>query len=233
MSNRDNKDYSYLDAQLNANSNLPQYGGKKAKPQVVVQQVDAQGIKRLTRNDPSYKRPKEGTAQEKISDNPKELAKRLQNQIKVPTHKLCNVPLGTWVRYVSKKTGQYRAGGLLRQIGSVDDKTAYLVLANPYTKISWSAQVKENTFYIEDKEAKDKEQRDKDRVYKAYQDGLLVKRKKADRTSSSSSRSKPKSGTSTSSSSRKPSSSASSKSRSKTSSSGKKSSSSSRRTKNI
>jgi len=177
---------------------------------VFIQKVDSQGISKLEKDDPTYKRPKE-TAQEKISMDPEELKKKLSGKIEVPRRKLCEVPLGTWISYINKKTGMYRVGGVLRKYGTGDEKSTYMTLANPYNKKSWSAQVTDengrgvNTFYIVDKELEEKEKRDKDRVYKAYKAGVLVKRKgrsaeKSDKSEKS--KTKPSSGSSKTSSSR-------------------------------
>jgi hypothetical protein len=98
--------------------------------------------KRLSR-DVSYK-PPEKTYQKSLSDI--DIAKKLEDYIKVKSNDIFQIPLNTHVRYFSTnpKTGQkeFRLGGVITKFG---DNGEYVVLSNG--KLSWSVQIKNTIFY--------------------------------------------------------------------------------------
>jgi len=146
---------------------------------IVVRQVNARGVQRLTRND-GYRVPKGGTTQARMTDE--EIADKLKDYVEVKSKDLCNIKLSTWIRYIQKRTKLYRAGGVLQSVGP-----DYIVLVNPYNKKSWSVQIKDNKFYTKDEEKIARQKAKEERIIKAYNKGLLVKKKTKKKSSSSSS----------------------------------------------
>ena len=76
------------------------------------------------------------------------------------------------IKYIDKKTGLFRVGGILSRVSYPD----YIVLKNPYNKLSWSVQLKTNDIYVPDprvKEKKIKEEDKKEQIYELYRRGLL------------------------------------------------------------
>jgi len=98
--------------------------------------------KRLSR-DTTYKKDTE-SYQSKLTD--KEIAKKLEDYIKVEPEDVTKISLGTHIRYftVNPKTGetQFRLGGTLTKC---DEKNKYIVCSNG--TFSWSVQLSNAIIY--------------------------------------------------------------------------------------
>lgn len=142
---------------------------KQAKqPEVITVRADAQGYVRAS--DLHYEKPTEGSKQDQFTK--KEIKDKLKGYMPIKPKELLEVKSSTWVKYLDKKTGLLRVGGVLSKVSYPD----YIVLKNPYNKLSWSVQIKANDFYIPDpkvKERKDREADKKEQIYELYKRGLL------------------------------------------------------------
>lgn len=96
-----------------------------------------------------YKKPINGTKQDLFTKD--EIINRLENSIPLKTMEekkiLTKLPyFKTWVRYFNTKTKKFRVGGHLMKVVYPD----YIVLVNLNNKISWTVQLKDCIFYIND-----------------------------------------------------------------------------------
>ena len=98
--------------------------------------------KRLSR-DTSYK-PPDKTYQSTLSDI--DIAKKLEDYVRVKTSEVLKIPLGSHVRYfsINPKTGekQFRLGGTLTKFG---DNNEYFICSNG--TLSWSVQLSTSIIY--------------------------------------------------------------------------------------
>ncbi len=98
--------------------------------------------KRLTR-DTTYK-PPDNTYQSSLSDV--DIAKKLDDYVRVKTSDIFKIPIGTHIRYftINPKTGekQFRLGGNLTKYG---DNGEYIVCSNG--TYSWSVQLSNSIIY--------------------------------------------------------------------------------------
>jgi len=98
--------------------------------------------KRLSR-DTSYKQT-ENSYQSTLSDN--DIAKKLEDYVRVKTSEIFKIPIGTHIRYftINPKTGekQFRLGGNLTRYG---DNNEYIVCSNGI--FSWSVQLSNSIIY--------------------------------------------------------------------------------------
>tara|TARA_B100001057_G_scaffold415416_1_gene432933 strand:- start:51 stop:467 length:417 start_codon:yes stop_codon:yes gene_type:complete len=116
------------------------------------------------------------TQQQKISSDIKQIKQNLESFKLAKEKDLPLLPLGIWIKYVSK-TGLYRVGGVL----TVNQAPVYFMLKNPSINKSWSVDLTKNHIYIKkdinlDQKSinqKKEEEREKDILYKLYQQGLL------------------------------------------------------------
>jgi hypothetical protein len=98
--------------------------------------------KRLSR-DTSYK-PPDKTYQSTLSDI--DIAKKLEDYVRVKTSEVLKIPLGCHIRYfsINPKTGekQFRLGGTLTKFG---DNNEYFICSNG--TLSWSVQLSTSIIY--------------------------------------------------------------------------------------
>lgn len=136
---------------------------------VKVVRADAKGFIRASADD--YQRPAQGTKQEQLTKT--EIKEKLKGCIEVSSKELIDVRPGTWIRYIDKKSGKFRTGGILSMVVC----PTHIILKNPYNMLSWSAQMKTNTFYVPDPKKAIKKQREEEKmkeIYDAYKRGDLV-----------------------------------------------------------
>jgi hypothetical protein len=96
-----------------------------------------------------YKKPISGSKQDLFTKD--EIIKRLENTIPLKTMEekkiLKKLPyFKTWIRYYNTQTKKFRIGGNLMKVVYPD----YIVLVNLNNKISWTVQLKDCIFYIND-----------------------------------------------------------------------------------
>lgn len=116
------------------------------------------------------------TQQQKISSDINQIKQNLEGFKLAKDNELESISLGSWIKYVSK-TGLYRVGGVL----TVNQSPTYFMLKNPSINKSWSVDLTKNYIYIKKDNNIDKkntnhkkdEEREKDILYKLYQQGLL------------------------------------------------------------
>lgn len=140
----------------------------------------------------TYKKPRGGTQQENMT---KEQVKEKLNGYKVlKTMKekrelLTLQPFKVWVRYFNIVTKEFRVGGLLKL---VDPDLKYIMLVNTRNRLTWSVQLKDTYIFIpkdikaknrekelekaRKKEQLEKENLIKEKLYKLYINGKLIKR---------------------------------------------------------
>lgn len=106
--------------------------------------------------------------QDEINDDREKIYEQLEGYMRVP-EELCEYLLqGANIKYINDE-GYFRTGGVLLKNGYPD----YLVLLNPYKKLTWSVNLKKNNIFVEDLDKKFKENIEKDNLYKLYKEGLL------------------------------------------------------------
>lgn len=106
--------------------------------------------------------------QDEINDDKEKIYEQLEGYIRVP-HKLCEYLLqGANIKYINNE-GYFRTGGVLLKNGFPN----YLVLMNPYKKLTWSVNLQTNNIFVEDLDKKFNENIEKDNLYKLYKEGLL------------------------------------------------------------
>jgi len=98
--------------------------------------------KRLSR-DTNYK-SSDKTYQSTLSKE--DIAKKLEDYVRVESNKVITLPLNTHLRYftINPKTGEksFRLGGYLTKVG---DNNEYVILSN--NQLSWSVQLSNSLFY--------------------------------------------------------------------------------------
>lgn len=116
------------------------------------------------------------TQQQKISSDIEQIKQNLEGFQLSKDKDLKSIPLGSWIKYISK-TGLYRVGGVL----TVNQAPVYLMLKNPSINKTWSVDLSKNYIYIKKNlsldtiniNQKKEEEREKNILYKLYQQGLL------------------------------------------------------------
>lgn len=117
-----------------------------------------------------YKNPEGGSFQENM--NTGDMREKLKGFVQIKNHsEFDKLPIRkTWIRYINKKTGLFRIGGLL--IKNSDD---YIILLNTVSKITWSVQKIDNYFWkptnIDDVK---REINAKNKLFDLYKNGRLV-----------------------------------------------------------
>ena len=140
----------------------------------------------------NYKKPKGGTQQENMTKE--QVKERLKGYKVLKTMKekkelLTLQPFKVWIRYFNTVTKEFRVGGLLKL---VDPDLKYIMLVNTRNKLTWSVQLKDTYIFIpkdikeknrekelektRKKEQFEKEQLIKEKLYKLYITGQLIKR---------------------------------------------------------
>jgi hypothetical protein len=114
-----------------------------------------------------YVRP-EVTKQDLISNNIEDMKEKLKDFIQIHPENYIDLDIGTWIKYVSHE-GKYRTGGVL-----INNKAPeYLVLKNPYTKVSWCVSCDRNVLFIKDLSNKREAMIEKNNLYRLYLAGYV------------------------------------------------------------
>jgi hypothetical protein len=138
--------------------------------------------------DSLYRKPKSGSVQDNLTRD--DILKRLDNYIPLQTISekkiLTKLPIfKTWVKYFNTQTRQFRVGGLLMKVVYPD----YIMLVSTAKNLTWSVQLKDNIIYIpEDIELNDQKQKEKqiekqkeneikEKLFKLYKNGELVRKR--------------------------------------------------------
>jgi hypothetical protein len=140
----------------------------------------------------NYKKPKGGTQQEHMTKE--QVKQRLKGYKVLKTMKekkelLTLQPFKVWIRYFNTTTKEFRIGGLLKL---VDPDLKYIMLVNTRNRLTWSVQLKDTYIFIpkdikekarekeldkiRKKEQREKEDLIKEKLYKLYINGKLIKR---------------------------------------------------------
>ena len=114
-----------------------------------------------------YVRPKE-TIQDKISNNPEELNKKMEGYIQIYPENYKDIECGIWVKYITEDK-KYRSGGLLKLNRAPD----YFVLKNSFNNLSWTVNLEKNKFFIKGTSSKLEKMVIKNNLYKLYMAGLI------------------------------------------------------------
>ena len=114
-----------------------------------------------------YERP-EVTKQDLISNDIENMKEKLKDYIQIHPDNYIDLEIGTWIKYISHE-GKYRCGGVL-----INNKApTYVILKNPYTKISWTVNCERNVFFIKDLSNKREEMIEKNNLYRLYLAGYV------------------------------------------------------------
>ena len=114
-----------------------------------------------------YVRPKE-TIQDKISNNPEELNKKMEGYIQIYPENYKDIECGIWVKYITEDK-KYRSGGLLKLNRAPD----YFVLKNSFNNLSWTVNLEKNKIFIKGTSSKLEKMVIKNNLYKLYMAGLI------------------------------------------------------------
>ena len=114
-----------------------------------------------------YIRPKE-TAQDLISKNPEEIAKKLDGFVQIHPENYGDIECGVWIKYITQDK-KYRSGGLLK----INKAPDYFILKSPYNNISWSVGLDRNIIFMRGQETKLTKMVEKNNLYKLYEAGLI------------------------------------------------------------
>ena len=109
------------------------------------------------------------TYQDTINEDKDKVLELLKDYVRIPYDFCDHLVLGAKIKYISND-GYFRTGGILTKNGFPN----YIVLLNPYKKITWSVNLKKNNIFMEDLRKVEKEKKDKDNLYKLYNAGMLV-----------------------------------------------------------
>ncbi len=133
--------------------------------------------KRLSNEVNNKPKPNEKTYQASLTKE--DIAKSLEDYVRVESNKMHLVPLNTHLRYfvINPKTGekQFRLGGFLTKI---DESNQYVVLSNG--QYSWSVQLATSLFYkkLSPNEYKEHLQTEIDKNYESQMSKLIEENKK-------------------------------------------------------
>ena len=109
------------------------------------------------------------TFQDTVNEDKEKVLELLKDYVRIP-HEYCeHLVLGSKIKYISDE-GNFRTGGILTKNGFPN----YIVLLNPYKKLTWSVNLKKNNIFMEDLRKVEKEKKDKENLYKLYNAGMLV-----------------------------------------------------------
>lgn len=86
------------------------------------------------------KDPNKPTFQDQMTK--RDIMSKLKDYKRVAKNQICTLPSNTWLKYINKNTGKYRSGGFVKKTGP-----DWVMLGNPNTGFSWSANFKDNIFY--------------------------------------------------------------------------------------
>lgn len=111
----------------------------------------------------------ETTYQDTINEDKDKVIELLKDYVRIPYEFCEHLVLGAKIKYISNE-GYFRTGGILTKNGFPN----YIVLLNPYKKITWSVNLKKNNIFMEDLRKVEKEKKEKDNLYKLYNAGMLI-----------------------------------------------------------
>ena len=158
----------------------------------VDKKIKSKGKSYISIKNSKYKKPITGTKQDFLTKE--EIRNKLKGYKALRTFEdkkylLKLKPFHVWIRYFNTNTNEFRIGGLLQK---VDPELKFIMLINTTNKISWSVQLKDNIIFIPKnyeekqqqkqrlKKEKLKEKQNemiiKDKLYKLYLDGKLIKK---------------------------------------------------------
>jgi hypothetical protein len=106
--------------------------------------------------------------QDLINEDNEKIIKNLKNFISIPKEFCEYLILGAKIKYITKD-GLFRYGGILINNKYPD----YIVLLNPYKKITWCVNLNTNNIFMEDIKKKKEEKNIKESLFKLYQQNLL------------------------------------------------------------
>tara|TARA_B110000037_G_C16900259_1_gene415902 strand:+ start:252 stop:653 length:402 start_codon:yes stop_codon:yes gene_type:complete len=122
-------------------------------------------IKRIT-EDNYIKENK--SKQDIINEDNEQIIKNLKNFIRIPNEFCEYLILGSKIKYITDD-GIFRYGGIL-----INNKFPnYIVLLNPYKKITWCVNLNTNNIFMEDVKKKNEEKNIKESLFKLYKKDLL------------------------------------------------------------
>jgi hypothetical protein len=129
---------------------------------------------------PDYKEPgtPRGTGPSEIPRVPSKQSAFTEEQIKEKlkgyrrireVEELKVVRPSTWVKYFNTNIKEFRVGGVLTNNGYPN----FFILKNPYSKKSWSVQLKDNVFFVPDTVKLQREKMERDELHRLYKEGKL------------------------------------------------------------
>ena len=111
---------------------------------------------------------KNNSKQELTNENSDEILKILKEYINVPKYLCKYLILGAQIKYINNN-GEFRYGGILIK----NEPPLYIVLLNPYRKITWSVNLDNNNIFMEDVKKKNEKKKIKNTLYKLYENNLI------------------------------------------------------------
>lgn len=108
------------------------------------------------------------TPQDMISSDIKILEKKLEGFVQIHEDNYEDLDTGIWIKYISNE-GKYRSGGVLLN----NKYPKYIVLKNPFTNISWCADLSTNIFFMKQSSLLNTIMIEKNNLYKLYEAGLV------------------------------------------------------------
>tara|TARA_B110000285_G_C14889645_1_gene497903 strand:+ start:215 stop:631 length:417 start_codon:yes stop_codon:yes gene_type:complete len=115
-----------------------------------------------------YVRPKE-TVQDKISNNPEELTKKMEGYIQIYPENYKDIECGIWIKYLTEDN-KYRSGGILK----INKAPEYFVIKNSFNNVSWTVSLEKNKIFIKGTSNKLEKMVIKNNLYKLYTAGLIT-----------------------------------------------------------
>ena len=122
---------------------------------------------RITDEKNTFERPKV-TQQDIISSDMTLFSEKLKNFVEIHPDNFEDIDVGIWIKYISKE-GKYRSGGVLK----FNKAPKFFILKNPYTNLSWSVNLQENTIFMKDISEFRTKMIQKNNLYKLYEAGLV------------------------------------------------------------
>lgn len=107
------------------------------------------------------------TIQDKISTIPAILREQLQSFVRVDPKFYEDIEIGSFVRYITHE-GKFRFGGKV----VINQSPEFLVLKND-GNLRWSINLNNNIIFLKDRATVDREQVEKDNLYKLYKAGYV------------------------------------------------------------
>lgn len=123
--------------------------------------------------DDNYKKEYK-SKQDIVNEDNEKILELLKDYINVPKHFCNNLILGSKIKYITND-GYFRYGGILINNKYPD----YIVLLNPYKKLTWCVSLEKNNIFMEDIKKKKENENIKNTLFDLYNKDLLsIKEKK-------------------------------------------------------